>query len=108
VAKPVDADAIALVVARAIERRRSRARDEEASLREDLIGDEASDPAALAFRSAVEAARHEASRRYLLKLMRTFHGNVTRAAAQAGMTRESLHRVLRKYGVRSDDHKMAV
>jgi two-component system response regulator HydG len=50
----------------------------------------------------VEAARDEASRQYLLKLMQTFRGNVTHAAAQAGMTRESLHRVLRKYGVRSE------
>jgi len=34
-----------------------------------------------------------------VKLMQAFEGNVPRAARQAGMTRESLYRVLRKYGV---------
>ena len=108
VAKPVDADEIC-------PRRGARHR---AATRQDPgrrspaprrpSRRDTSDPAILAFRLAVEAARHEASRRYLQRLMHTFNGNVTRAAAQAGMTRESLHRVLRKYGVRSDDHKMAV
>jgi two-component system, NtrC family, response regulator HydG len=30
---------------------------------------------------------------------------VTHAAERAGMERESLHRLLRRYGVRSDDFK---
>ena len=57
------------------------------------------------FRRAVEQARERASAEYLEQLMRHFHGNVTRAAAQAGMTRESLHRVLRQYRIRSDDYR---
>jgi len=54
---------------------------------------------------AVEEARDRASRDYLSKLLRVFHGNVTEAAKQAGMTRESLHRVMKKYGVRSAQHR---
>lgn len=32
-------------------------------------------------------------------------GNSVEAASQAGMTRESLHRVLKKYGVRCDHYR---
>jgi DNA-binding NtrC family response regulator len=105
VAKPVDADELALVVARALEQRRDASGDAGAPLPE---GTELPAPGldgvdvSLAFRTAIEAARNAASRRYLVKLMRSFQGNVTHAAARAGMTRESLHRVLRKYDLRSD------
>jgi two-component system, NtrC family, response regulator HydG len=37
--------------------------------------------------------------------MREVHGNVTEAARRAGMERESLHRLLRRYGVRSEEFK---
>jgi two-component system response regulator HydG len=37
--------------------------------------------------------------------MREFGGNVTEAAPRAGMERESLHRLLKRYGVRSEDFK---
>jgi transcriptional regulator of acetoin/glycerol metabolism len=37
--------------------------------------------------------------------MRELGGNVTEAARRAGMERESLHRLLKKYGVRSEDFK---
>jgi DNA-binding NtrC family response regulator len=105
VAKPVDADEIALVVARAVEQRRGVPEGPGATLLASSrpAGAEPAgvDPT-LAFRSAVEAARDAASRRYLVGLMSAFQWNVTRAAAQAGMTRESLHRVLRKYDVRPE------
>ncbi len=39
--------------------------------------------------------------------MREFEGNVTRAAERAGVERESLHRLLKRYGIRSDDFKPA-
>jgi DNA-binding NtrC family response regulator len=105
VAKPLDADEISLVVARAVE-----------SLREAAVGGEPvtdSPPAAgpasldvsLGFHRAVEEARDRASREYLVRLMSLFHGNVTHAATRAAMTRESLHRVLRKYGVPTEPHR---
>jgi len=65
-------------------------------------------PAALAampYKDAVEAARDRVSREYLVALLTEFAGNVTRAAERAGMERESLHRLLRRHGLRSDDFK---
>ncbi|MCC7383982.1 MAG: sigma-54-dependent Fis family transcriptional regulator [Deltaproteobacteria bacterium] len=59
----------------------------------------------LPFREAIELARERVSREYLLALMREFQGNVTRAAERAGVERESLHRLLRRYGIRSEDFK---
>ena len=106
VAKPLDADEISLVVARAVERQRERAegnRDGDAAEDEHLDGDSAE--VSVGFHDAVEEARRRASRRYLMKLMRLFAGNVTQAAKRAGMTRESLHRVLKQYGVRSGPHR---
>ena len=57
------------------------------------------------YRDAVELARERVSREYLSALLQEFNGNVTRAAARAGMERESLHRLLRRYSLRSDDFK---
>jgi two-component system response regulator AtoC len=61
--------------------------------------------AALPYKDAVAEARDRVSRDYLVALMTEFGGNVTRAAERAGMERESLHRLLRKYGLRSEDFK---
>jgi two-component system response regulator HydG len=57
------------------------------------------------FRDAVELARDRVSRDYLVALLREFEGNVTQASARAGMERESLHRLLKRYGIRSDDFR---
>ncbi len=59
----------------------------------------------LPYREAIDAARDRASREYLAALLEELGGNVTRAAERAGMERESLHRLLKRYGVRSDDFK---
>ena len=40
-----------------------------------------------------------AGREYLTALLRRLAGNVTRAAIEAGMERESLHRALRTHGM---------
>ncbi len=61
--------------------------------------------ATMPYRDAVAEARDRISREYLVALMKEFEGNVTHAAERAGMERESLHRLLRKYGLRSDDFK---
>ena len=61
--------------------------------------------AAMPYREVVEQAQERVSREYLVALLTEFHGNVTRAAARAGLERESLHRLLKKHGLRSDDFK---
>ncbi|WP_242360649.1 sigma-54 dependent transcriptional regulator [Anaeromyxobacter sp. SG17] len=61
--------------------------------------------AALPYRDAVAGARERVTREYLVALLREFEGNVTRAAERAGLERESLHRLLRKHGLRSEDFK---
>jgi two-component system response regulator AtoC len=63
------------------------------------------DLAARPYREVVERERDRASREYLVALMTDFGGNVTRAAERAGMERETLHRLLRRHGLRSDDFK---
>lgn len=106
VAKPLDADEIALVVARALEHRRERAERSGPALEVPDPGPGEEGPAVSAgFRQAVEEARDRASRGYLARLMELSRGNVTRAALRAGMTRESLHRVLRKYRVRPEGYR---
>jgi two-component system response regulator AtoC len=61
--------------------------------------------AALPYRDAVAGARDRITREYLIALMTELEGNVTRAAERAGLERESLHRLLRKHGLRSEDFK---
>jgi len=61
----------------------------------------------LPLRDVVDQARERVTRDYLVALMRELKGNVTRAAARAGMERESLHRLLKKHGIRSDDFREA-
>jgi DNA-binding NtrC family response regulator len=61
--------------------------------------------ARMPYREALELARDRVSREYLTALLKDFDGNVTRAAERAGMERESLHRLLKRFGVRSDDFK---
>jgi two-component system response regulator AtoC len=63
------------------------------------------DLATLRYRDAVAGARDRVTREYLVALLTEFGGNVTRAAERAGMERESLHRLLRRHGLRSEDFK---
>ena len=93
VEKPLATEDVRLVVARALE----HAQKEPSPRERDEVAED--------FREALLAARDDASRQYLVTLMRQFHGNVTRAADHARMTRENLHRLLKKYGVRSESFK---
>ena len=61
--------------------------------------------ARMPYRDAVELARERMSRDYLTALLREFNGNVTQAATRAGLERESLHRLVRRYGIRPDDFR---
>jgi DNA-binding NtrC family response regulator len=104
--KPFDPDDVALAVARAVEHGRhtvTQADAREKPQSED--GAPGKQTTAMPYREAVEAARDRASRDYLVALMREFGGCVTWAAERAGMERESLHRVLKRYGIHSEDFK---
>jgi two-component system response regulator HydG len=59
----------------------------------------------LTYREVVELSRDRATREYLIAVMTELRGNVTEAARRAGMERESLHRLLKRYGVRSEEFK---
>ncbi len=59
----------------------------------------------LPYREAMDVARERAMRAYLVALLRRWKGNVTRAAGDAGVERESLHRLLRKAGLEPDDYR---
>ncbi len=61
--------------------------------------------ASMPYRDAIDLARDRASRDYLIALLKEFGGHVTHAAVRAGMERESLHRLLKRYGLRADDFK---
>lgn len=98
VTKPFDPDDIALVLARALDDRRRRAQH-------PVAAPDAAELTQLSYREAVERGRERSAREYLAALLREFNGNVTHAAARAGIERESLHRLLRRYGLQSDDFK---
>jgi DNA-binding NtrC family response regulator len=59
----------------------------------------------LSYREMLEQARDRATRDYLVAVLRDLDGNVTKAAERAGVERESLHRLLKRYGIRSEDFK---
>ena len=59
----------------------------------------------MTYTEAVDLARDRASREYLIALTREFKGNVVRAAERTGVERESLHRLLKRYGLRSTEFK---
>ncbi len=97
--KPFDPDDLVLIVARAADHRRralQQAADPAGTFRKSI---------AVPYREAVEAARDRASREYLAALMREFNGCVTWAAERAGMDRVSLHRLLRRFGLHSEEFK---
>ncbi|MFT3917699.1 MAG: sigma-54 dependent transcriptional regulator [Anaeromyxobacteraceae bacterium] len=59
----------------------------------------------LPYKEAVENARERASKEYLAAILREHDGNVTRAAEAAGMERESLHRLMKRYGLRAEEFR---
>ncbi len=61
--------------------------------------------AKLPYREAVDLARERVSRDYITALLRELDGNVTKAAERAGMERETLHRLMKRYGIRAEDFR---
>ena len=106
VEKPFDPDDVSLVVARALECRRQKL-SEAARRLEESGGGTGDITASMSYREAAEAGRDRASRAYLVALMREFDGKVMPAAERAGMERESLHRLLRRYRIRTQDFRGA-
>ena len=104
VSKPFDPDELGLVVARALEHRRARLRGESRSGGAVAPADRApgGDLLNLSYRAALGQAREATSRAYLQALLEAHGGNVTRAAQQAGLERESLHRLLKRHGLRAN------
>jgi two-component system response regulator HydG len=71
-----------------------------AEVRQADDGARAPDFASLPWQEAMDQARDEAARRYLLAVLRRVGNKVAAAAQHAGVERESLYRLLRKHGVR--------
>lgn len=94
--KPFDPDDVILVMTRALARQRERAA---AATHVDP------NLSALSYREALASARDRGSREYLTALLRAFNGNVSRAAEQAGLERESLHRLLRRHCIHADHYR---
>jgi len=70
----------------------------------------AADAAPAAESAAAPGASHgqaldAAERAYLVSLLRHHQGNVSRAAKQAGLSRQGLHRLLNKHGIAADDFR---
>lgn len=64
-------------------------------LRPGAVGD----LAALSYREMLVVTRDRSTREYLQALLNSFAGNVSRAAAHAGIERESFYRLLKRYGL---------
>jgi DNA-binding NtrC family response regulator len=107
VEKPFDPDDVSLVVARALERGRERAgaAAPDSGARDAAVTPPPRDLAELSYREALAEARDRGSRDYLTALLKAFGGNVSRAAAKAGLERESLHRLLRRHGIRAEHYR---
>ncbi len=63
------------------------------------------DLAALSWTEALSEARASAARYYLEEVLRRHGGNVTEAAAHAGVERESFYRLLRRFGAKVEERR---
>ncbi|WP_442483296.1 sigma-54-dependent transcriptional regulator [Aeoliella sp. SH292] len=55
--------------------------------------------------SSRDEAMDEAEQVYLTSLLRDHHGNVSQAAQQAGMSRQGMHKLLKKHGIDAHDFR---
>lgn len=59
----------------------------------------------LPYHEAVQAAAHDFSKAYLVAVLKRHQGNVTRAAKDTGIERESFHRLLKKHDVKAKEFR---
>lgn len=59
--------------------------------------------------SVASGSREEAlgstDKNYFFALMRQYHGNISRAARHAGLSRQTLHKLLNKHGIQAADFR---
>lgn len=79
------------------------------ALPEEIVNAATAEPevdlAALSYREVLALSRDRMTRDYLIALLKAVKGNVTQAAERAGVERESVHRLLKRYGLRADDYR---
>jgi DNA-binding NtrC family response regulator len=59
----------------------------------------------LPYKKALAMSSKRFAKDYIMAVLKKHKGNVTRAALHAGINRESLHRLMRKYEIHSADFK---
>ncbi|MFQ5873606.1 MAG: sigma-54 interaction domain-containing protein [Dehalococcoidia bacterium] len=59
----------------------------------------------LPYHEAAQAAAHDFSKTYLVAVLKRHQGNVTQAAKDAGIERESFHRLLKKHGLKAEEFR---
>ncbi|HVH41898.1 MAG TPA: sigma-54-dependent Fis family transcriptional regulator, partial [Labilithrix sp.] len=59
----------------------------------------------LTYREMLAVSRERLSKEYFTVLLQEANGNVTHAAARAGLERESLHRLLKRFGLNADSFR---
>jgi DNA-binding NtrC family response regulator len=92
----------------AIERATLLAKGEEitpADLPPELNGDAEGERPALIGKS-LSAAREDFERYFILECLRRHHGNVSRAAREAGLHRQNFYQKLHKYGIQRKDYTL--
>ena len=108
--KPFDPHEALAVIERALERRSRQAerRDtvETAAEPRDAAETPPSEPPPdLRYREMIALTRDRTTHDYLITLLRAADGNVTQAAERAGLERESVHRLMKRYGIRAEDFR---
>lgn len=59
----------------------------------------------LSYRDMLLISRERATREYLIAVLEDVHGNVSQAAERAHIERESMYRLLKRFGLKPDDYK---
>lgn len=75
-----------------------------ATLRRRMFPAAASNDADLSAMSRADALG-DAEKNYLVAILQQNDGNISRAARQAGVSRQGLHKLLKKYGLEANDHR---